>query len=96
MTTPDFLELIRASGLVGEDTLARLGFDLPSEPIACAEKLVGAEVLTAFQAKQALTGRVNDLVLGQYRILRPAGEGRDGVVYLAEHAGLGRQSRSRC
>jgi len=31
MTTPDFLELIRASGLVGEDTLARLGFDLPSD-----------------------------------------------------------------
>ncbi|VTR93901.1 serine threonine protein kinase with pasta sensor : Putative uncharacterized protein OS=Gemmata sp. Wa1-1 PE=4 SV=1: Pkinase: WD40: WD40: WD40 [Gemmata massiliana] len=91
MTTPDFLDLVRTSGLIDENTLARVSDEFPAEPIACAEKLVSAEVLTPFQAKQILAGRVRGLVLGQYRVLGPLGKGGMGVVYLAEHVDLGRK-----
>ncbi len=65
--------------------------DLPDEPFACAEALVKANVLTPFQAKQLLAGRHRGLVLGTYKILRPLGKGGMGVVYLADHASLGRK-----
>jgi tRNA A-37 threonylcarbamoyl transferase component Bud32 len=91
-TTAEFLGLVRKSGLIDEHALSRVAFDLPTEPAACADALVEAELLTAFQAKQLLAGRARGLTLGQYRILRPLGKGGMGIVYLAEHTGLKRKS----
>ena len=91
-TISDFLGLVRKSGLLDEQGLNQLAdLDLPAEPFACAEALVKAHVLTPFQAKQLLAGRYRGLVLGAYKILRPLGKGGMGVVYLADHASLGRK-----
>src|SRR5581483_10486404 len=89
--TSAFLDSIRKSGLIDERTLARFADDLPADPAACTAVLVRANVLTAFQAEQILAGRSQKLSLGPYRILCPIGKGGMGVVYLAEHTGLGRK-----
>ena len=91
-TVPAFLALVRKSGLLDEEVLARLNEeDLPSEPFPCAEYLVRTNVLTAFQATHLMSGRYRGLLLGPYRILRALGKGGMGVVYLADHVGLNRK-----
>jgi serine/threonine protein kinase len=91
-TVSAFLALVRKSGLLSEEALARLNDeDLPSEPYTCADFLVRQNLLTPFQAQHLLVGRYRGLVLGPYRVLRALGKGGMGVVLLADHVGLDRK-----
>lgn len=88
-----FLEIVCKSGLVAEPDLGDLLADqeLPDNPEQAAEILIGAGLLTAFQAKLLLQGKYKGMLLGPYKVLRPIGQGGMGFVYLAEHLALGRQ-----
>lgn len=92
-TTPEYLNMVRKSGLLDPAALARVAdeTDLPDEPQACAEWFVRAGLLTPFQAKSLLAGKHRGMVLGPYRILKPLGRGGMGAVYLGEHSELHRR-----
>ncbi len=87
-----FLANVRLSGLVAEGrmtpVLATLPGNAPGQTVARA--LVGAGLLTRFQAERLLSGRVHGFLLGQYRILDQLGRGGMGRVYKAEHRTMGR------
>lgn len=92
-TTPDFLKLLRASGLVPAqvlDPLAAAYFDEPGPvPEALVETLLDQGLLTDWQVGQLRKGRSKGFLLGKYMLRRPIGAGGMGSVYLARHAALG-------
>jgi eukaryotic-like serine/threonine-protein kinase len=97
-TKPDitFLERIRRSGLVSQDTLLPLwqwletrGVDLDNDK-AVADTLVELEVLTGWQAEKLLEGKYKGFFLGSFRLLRPLGRGTKSAVFMAQHAMVGR------
>jgi serine/threonine protein kinase len=89
-TAPDFLELVRRSGLLPPELLDPiLRNPEPSlTPEALARSLVGDGLLTRFQAGQLLKGHHRGFFVGKYKVLEPLGSGGVGHVYLCEHTTL--------
>lgn len=88
-----FLDLVRRSGLVEEDTLNNLLEDLTRrsegavgpEAEGLAHKLVEAGQITRWQSERLLEGRYKGFFLKKYKLLDLLGTGGMSNVYLAEH-----------
>jgi serine/threonine protein kinase len=91
MNRDTFLQHLRRSGLLDEEELAEAA-QLSSSPRAksVARALVGAGLLTPFQARRLLAGKPGRLILGQYRILDLLGRGAMGRVFKALHTAMER------
>ena len=55
-----------------------------------ARQLIGKGLLTAFQARQILAGKADNLIQGQYRLVDQIAQGATGRVYKAVHVTMGR------
>jgi serine/threonine protein kinase len=90
-TTDEFLDLVRKSGLVDPERLdgfaanARRQPADEGDPKQLAALLVGAGLLTQFQAEQFLLGKWRGFTIGKYKVLERLGFGGNGTVYLCEH-----------
>jgi serine/threonine protein kinase len=79
-----------ASGLLATNDLTSLWGELPADrrpgdAAALAKLLVERGKLTAFQAKEVLSGRGPKLVIGDYVVIDEIGAGGMGRVYKAQH-----------
>jgi serine/threonine protein kinase len=92
-TTADLVELIRKSGILADaaSTDVVLGRSLPADPVHAANVLVRKGVLTQFQARMLLAGKIRGFRLGDYVIQDQIGQGGMGAVYLGVHQTLNRK-----
>jgi serine/threonine protein kinase len=74
--------LFRAPSL--DEHLAKLP-KLPTDPVRIATVLVERGLLTTFQAKMLLAGKIRCFRLGSYVVRDKLGSGAMGTVFLAEH-----------
>src|SRR5204863_2995725 len=90
-----FLDLLKRSGLVEKDQLARALAEIKAEgqPLAdaaeLANRLVERRLLTRWQANKLLEGKHKGFMLGKYKLLGHLGTGGMSSVYLAEHTHMG-------
>jgi serine/threonine protein kinase len=95
-TTDDLLELVHKSGLIDAARLAAFERELPKEqptgPKQLARLLVGAGLITRFQAEQFLLGKWRGFTIGKYKVLERLGAGGAGAVYLCEHMTMRRKA----
>jgi serine/threonine-protein kinase len=76
----DLIPVLRSSGILGDRQLAEirdkvLRGEYPLDPLALAERLVGDEVLTVYQARRFLNNKPHGLLVGRYIILDRIGSG---------------------
>ncbi len=93
--TRDFVRRSMQAGLVELADVKKVVASLMTEdvvftPDRLAQGLVGADLLTPWQARKLLAGKARGFHLGNYRLLRPLGRGGMGVVFLARHAVMNR------
>ena len=91
----EFICRLTESGLMTEEEVRKFldGLPLEQHP-AAADQLAGLMFqkgqLTRFQAQMLYQGRTRGLVVGNYVILAPLGEGGMGQVYKAQHKRMDR------
>jgi len=91
LTVEQLLDLIKRSGLVERDQLAKIISEIkssgerPTEPEDLAQRFIDAGLLTRWQADKLLEGRHRGFFLGKYKLLGHLGTGGMSSVYLAEH-----------
>ena len=90
-TRADVLELLREIPLLRDDqmrALAALALQVPGpgDPIRA---LVRCGWLTIYQAQELLTGRGRGLLLSDYVLLEPLGEGSSARIFKARHQATG-------
>jgi serine/threonine protein kinase len=96
VTTDDFLQLTRQSGIVEakdlDAYLSTRGDALPASPTEVAKAMVRDGLLTGFQASQFLKGKWrNFIIAGKYKLLEHLGSGGMASVFLCEHVSMHRR-----
>jgi serine/threonine protein kinase len=88
-TTDSFLEVLRKSKLVPEArleaVLRQANRSQVITPRQLAGLLIGAGLLTQFQAQQVLLGKHRGFEIGKYKVLERLGAGGSSTIYLCEH-----------
>jgi serine/threonine-protein kinase len=98
ITVDSLLNLLGQSELISDDQLLALMTEFRRDSMRSkssrevANELVRRELLTAWQADMLLQKKNRGFRLGQYRILRPLGQGGMSKVFLADHDSI----RRRC
>ena len=94
-STEELIELVRKSGVVGEEKLAdylrlrQLTDELPTDTRQFADEMIRDGLLTYFQSEQLLQGKWSGFTIGRYKLLERVGVGGMGQVFLCEHVHLG-------